>query len=362
MSSRTLPAFLALAALAAAALPVGDTTFTATAQLGEYGPTSGEPGGVRLLLEARGGAAADALAVRTPSVERAVDDKGRSLKHYESKPPPWEKDLGYELVPRDVKGIPADATRAVLFLGCPDAKVRTVTVEGTLEMLAGGKDVDLAFKKFESKKMRKLKDSTLSKAGLQIEALTGEVPGLLMVITSSDRDIDELTLLNGSGEWATGLDWSATSSGKDGMMVVPTSKATLPNGMALEIKLEAGAGGAPIALLIKDVRGDKQGRELQDKSLADAGVRVIARMAVRPTLRLRIEGEGERPLLHDLGLEVKGERLEPSDLRLINQGNLDDILWIYDNPWPKGTVLVGKLRKGGEWVKVPFTVADIAME
>lgn len=106
-----------------------------------------------MLVENRGGAAADALAVRMPGVERAVDDRGRAVEPFEAPTPSWEEDLGYEPVKRGVKGIPGDAVRSVLFLECTDGKVESVSVEGKLEMLAGGQDMDLAYKKFESKKL-----------------------------------------------------------------------------------------------------------------------------------------------------------------------------------------------------------------
>jgi hypothetical protein len=159
---------------------------------------------VRLLLEARGGTAADALVVRTPAVERAVDDKDRASKPYDALS--WKDDLDYDLLDRSFRGFPQDGLRSVLFLECPDGKVKSVTVEGRLEMLAGGKDVNPAFKKFESNKMRKLKNSSLKKAGLQVEVRTDERPGLFLTFASSERDLDDLMLVNRKGEWATGID------------------------------------------------------------------------------------------------------------------------------------------------------------
>jgi len=74
-------------------------------------------------------------------------------------------------------------------------------------------------------------------------------------------------------------------------------------------------------------------------------------------LILRITGE--RALLHEWALSVEGEPLIPSGLTIYGLGNENDTVWIYDEPWPKGTTLVGKLREGGERMAMPFTIKNV---
>ena len=95
MSTKILTVLLALAGFTFVGLD--DPTYSAFAMLGRYGLRGGVERVVRLRIEAHGGATADALAVRTPVVQRAVDGTGRELEAYDPPQPSWEEHPGYDL-------------------------------------------------------------------------------------------------------------------------------------------------------------------------------------------------------------------------------------------------------------------------
>jgi hypothetical protein len=86
-----------------------------------------------------------------------------------------------------------------------------------------------------------------------------------------------------------------------------------------------------------------------------------ARIAECLALQGKLEDGGADPTV--LLLEaVKGTKLEPSEITAIDLEGLGNLILSYDDPWPKGTVLVAQVGEGAEWVSFPFVVANVSLK